>query len=277
MAARELALYNPASYHTSPASILARATNTSSTAAIDAQLMRVENQITVVDLRGAMRRRVDRHRACYAAVLDRCYARVRRCASVGRQDCTFEVPNFLPGLPLYDLERCVRFVVSHLAKNGFKVHRVVAEDLLVPTANGHSLAVSWSTDEDDAYAAEMQMQQQEQQQMRQQQQQQQQGGRGRGLPSAASPWGQMHAPAISTSVAASGRAAAGGRAAANPRVATVGPGGRGWPQQQHQQLFQQPQQLSHPQHPLARQASPPRNGGIRSISEFRPSGRFVLG
>ena len=77
--------------------------------------------------------------------------------------------------------------------------------------------------------------------------------------------------------AGAGRAAAVGRAASNTRVATVGPGGRGWPQQQHQQLFQQPQQLSHPQHPLARQASPPRNGGIRSISEFRPSGRFVLG
>lgn len=85
------------------------------------QPVQVAGQIDVLQLRAAMREREERHRSSFAAVLERCYARIRRCASVMRTDCTFEIPPFLPGLPLYDTQLCSRFVVSHLRRNGFDV------------------------------------------------------------------------------------------------------------------------------------------------------------
>lgn len=81
----------------------------------------VRNQLNVLELRGELRDREERQRSSFAAVLEQCYARVRRCASVARGDCTFEVPCMVMGLPLYDVERCVHFVLKHLAKNGFSV------------------------------------------------------------------------------------------------------------------------------------------------------------
>ena len=83
--------------------------------------LRVQNQITVLELRSAMRQREDNQRAGFAAALERCYSRIRRCASVGRNECAFSIPPAVLGLPLYDVDRCARFVVSHLTKNGFRV------------------------------------------------------------------------------------------------------------------------------------------------------------
>ena len=104
------------------------------------EAVQVPNQVTVVDIRGTMRARADRQRESYAAVLERCYARVQRCASVGRTECTFTVPPLIVGLPLYSVERCARFVSSHLSRNGFRV---------VPSQRYDVVVISW-----DVWAAE---------------------------------------------------------------------------------------------------------------------------
>jgi hypothetical protein len=83
--------------------------------------IRVQNAITVADLRASMRQREETQRAGYAAALERCYSRVRRCASVGRTDCVFHVPHAVLGLPLFDVVKCAKHVVGHLKKNGFRV------------------------------------------------------------------------------------------------------------------------------------------------------------
>ena len=133
-----LALYDPSRFDRSPASTFSLSHQT---VAADLRLMNIENQVSVLDIRGAMRLKSERHRACFVSVLDRCYSRIRRCASVLREECTFEVPLFVPGLPVYDVEKCVRFVASHLAKNGFRVERIPT----VENENGRMLVISWST------------------------------------------------------------------------------------------------------------------------------------
>ncbi len=104
-----------------------------------------ENQISVVDLRRLMRGRDEAKRKAYVAALDRCYARVRRCASVGRSECTYVVPRVIVGLPLYDHLRCAAYVVSSLRRNGFVVDAVGADD---PTV----VLVGWAEREGDAAA-----------------------------------------------------------------------------------------------------------------------------
>lgn len=143
-----LALYDPARFDRSPASIFS-ISNPTVNADVRLSNLRIENQVSVLDLRSAMRIKSDRHRSCFAAVLDRCYARIRRCASVMREECTFEIPLFLPGFPVYDVERCVRFVASHLAKNGFRVERMPVEysneENEDEEEGGRTLVISWST------------------------------------------------------------------------------------------------------------------------------------
>ena len=97
----------------------------------------VPNQVTVLDLRTLMHERFDRHRSAICTLLERCYSRIRRCASVQRTDCVFDVPTFIPGLPLFDQATCIDAVVAHLARNGFTVSRSGLQ-------GDPSLIISWS-------------------------------------------------------------------------------------------------------------------------------------
>lgn len=79
------------------------------------------NQITVYDLYNTMRDKQQRHHECYQIALNRCYARIRKCASVNRYECMYEVPGVIVGMPLFDTVRCVKHVVRNLHMNGFRV------------------------------------------------------------------------------------------------------------------------------------------------------------
>jgi hypothetical protein len=97
----------------------------------------VANQVTVLDLRSLMHERFNRHRDAVGVILERCYARIRRCAGVHLTECTFDVPRFVPGLPLFDQGTCADAVVAHLARNGFSVTRSGVD-------GDPTLAISWS-------------------------------------------------------------------------------------------------------------------------------------
>lgn len=130
----------------------------------------VPNQVTVLDLRTLMHERFDRHRSAICTLLERCYSRIRRCASVHRTDCVFDIPSFIPGLPLFDQATCIDAVVSHLARNGFTVSRSGLQ-------GDPSLIISWSITPTPITQDDVRVQQQQQQSgTRQQQQQQQQRG-----------------------------------------------------------------------------------------------------
>jgi hypothetical protein len=100
------------------------------------------NHISVFELQQTMKQRESKHVEIFATVLDRCYARIRRCASVNRVECVYDVPEIIIGKPLYDVDVCVKFVAKHLAANGFSVtlmpkrHLHVSWDVAKPAASG---------------------------------------------------------------------------------------------------------------------------------------------
>lgn len=99
-------------------------------------MVTVPNEITVLELQHIMRNSAIRHEEAYMTVLERCYTRIRRCASVRVTECTFDVPSFIPGLPLYDNTACRDYTVQHLLKNGFQVSH---NGLSI----GAKLSISW--------------------------------------------------------------------------------------------------------------------------------------
>lgn len=55
-------------------------------------------------------------------ILEKCYTRIRRVAAMSRTRCAFEVPRFIVGMPLIDMTLCTTFLVRNLTGNGFTVH-----------------------------------------------------------------------------------------------------------------------------------------------------------
>lgn len=74
-------------------------------------------------------------------VLERCYTRIRRVASMDRQTCVFDVPRLVIGLPLFDCVACTNFLVRNLVGNGYDV---VSQS---PT----SLHISWDLGGENGY------------------------------------------------------------------------------------------------------------------------------
>tara|TARA_B110000881_G_scaffold32572_1_gene24969 strand:+ start:2987 stop:3568 length:582 start_codon:yes stop_codon:yes gene_type:complete len=69
------------------------------------------------------RRREKRKRDCeiYKRVLKRCHLRIRMSANQLASSCSYNVPSYIPGLPLFEISSCVRYLKKKLIKNGFKV------------------------------------------------------------------------------------------------------------------------------------------------------------
>lgn len=85
-------------------------------------LTTVPNQVTVYDLHRGMAQRQQRQRLSFEKVLEMCYSRIKRVARLRQSGCVFTVPSMIMGLPLYDINACMAFVARNLVGNGFEVH-----------------------------------------------------------------------------------------------------------------------------------------------------------
>jgi len=59
----------------------------------------------------------------YNVILDRLHIAVKRASrqKIDNQCCWFVVPEFLLGVPRYDVRLCIAYIVRELQENGFKV------------------------------------------------------------------------------------------------------------------------------------------------------------
>lgn len=56
---------------------------------------------------------------CFDKVLERCHKRIIMSSKQKLLTCFFEVPDYMFGFPLYDLNACITYVIEALRANGF--------------------------------------------------------------------------------------------------------------------------------------------------------------
>jgi len=58
---------------------------------------------------------------CYLfeRILERCYIKIKRASDNEHSYCFYQVPEYIPGEPLYNLTKCVVFILKKLRNNGF--------------------------------------------------------------------------------------------------------------------------------------------------------------
>lgn len=96
-----------------------------------AAMTKPRNQVDVVELHRLMAAKELRHQETFQIVLERCYRLVRRTAAAKRFACAFEVPEFIPGQPLYDIMKCIEHIMRSLTANGYAVQFVFPKGLLI--------------------------------------------------------------------------------------------------------------------------------------------------
>tara|TARA_Y100001970_G_scaffold293363_1_gene439689 strand:+ start:536 stop:994 length:459 start_codon:yes stop_codon:yes gene_type:complete len=57
----------------------------------------------------------------YKKVLQKCYNRIKFAAKKNAEWCFFNVPNYMVGVPLYDVNACIIYVIKQLHNGNFLV------------------------------------------------------------------------------------------------------------------------------------------------------------
>lgn len=55
----------------------------------------------------------------FERILERCYIKIKGASDNEHSYCFFQVPEYIPGEPLYNLTKCVVFILKKLRNNGF--------------------------------------------------------------------------------------------------------------------------------------------------------------
>lgn len=91
------------------------------------------------DILNSLSKRRAVHHACFEEILQTCFKRIERAALVSRLPfCVFEVPDFLMGYPVYDINECIRYLMNRIHASGFKI------DYFFPNV----LVITWHTPKD---------------------------------------------------------------------------------------------------------------------------------
>jgi len=91
---------------------------------MDIELYKPEQHLkpmNIYDLYRSIQHKKQKRVRSYDAVLSKCYAHIQKAADTELFQTFFEVPVFLVGVPLFDLNQCTAYVITQLRNNGFLV------------------------------------------------------------------------------------------------------------------------------------------------------------
>ena len=73
----------------------------------------------------------------YNKILDMSTNKIKNIAIYGGFNCFFTIPTFVLGLPLYDISKCIDYIINIWRKKGFLVQRL-------PNPNINTIYISWA-------------------------------------------------------------------------------------------------------------------------------------
>jgi hypothetical protein len=97
-------------------------------------------QININDLYSVQKKKSQKRTICFDRVLEICHNRIKSIAELNGQNTFYEVPGFMMGFPLYNLQECLEYVVDALRKNGFLVQ-------ILPAPHVAVIYISWDPEE----------------------------------------------------------------------------------------------------------------------------------
>ena len=93
--------------------------------------------LTVSDLNNIISTKSDNRKQSFQKILEMMFSRIEKAAELSQLCCFFEVPEFVLGYPIYDINDCIKYIIAKLNKNGF----------LIKYFFPRILYISWNIDE----------------------------------------------------------------------------------------------------------------------------------
>jgi len=97
-------------------------------------------QINISELYSLQKKKKQQRTVCFDKILELCHNRIKSIAAISGQNVFYEIPGFLIGYPLYDLQECLDYIVDALRKNGFLIQ-------ILPKPHIAVIYISWDPEE----------------------------------------------------------------------------------------------------------------------------------
>lgn len=81
----------------------------------------MSQQLSIYDIHNEINRRKETRTKSYQKVLEVCENKIRTASEKELFKIYIDVPEFIIGLPIYDISDCIKFITTNLEKNGFLV------------------------------------------------------------------------------------------------------------------------------------------------------------
>ena len=78
-------------------------------------------KLNILELHRTIKAKQGLIREVYDIILNKCHRRIELTTENQKLKCFFEVPSFVLGYPLYDLNKCVEYIINALKNNGFVI------------------------------------------------------------------------------------------------------------------------------------------------------------
>lgn len=75
--------------------------------------------LNILDLHRSMNKKKIKRTECFDRVVEICHKKIMALAENNKTRFFFDVPDYMIGFPLYDLNECIKYVVEALTRNGF--------------------------------------------------------------------------------------------------------------------------------------------------------------
>lgn len=74
-------------------------------------------------------------------ILEKCHKKIKNIAESGGMNTFYEIPHFILGLPLYNINNCIEYIVKSLKNNGLLVY--------TSTKQINIIYISWNPEDID--------------------------------------------------------------------------------------------------------------------------------
>ena len=79
------------------------------------------SQINMKELYSTINQKTLRRMELYDSILKKCHSRILYNSGLQRTYCFYQIPEFVIGIPLYDISELRNYVMNSLKTNGFEI------------------------------------------------------------------------------------------------------------------------------------------------------------
>ena len=100
------------------------------------------SQLNIKELYSTINEKTLKRMEIYDDVLKKCHSRIKYNSKLERTYCFYQIPEFIIGVPLYDINEMKTYVMNSLKKNGFEILYIDSCSTILPPIDTHKFLTS---------------------------------------------------------------------------------------------------------------------------------------